>query len=212
MNNRTSTESDPISREVIRNRLESIVREMAEVTLRTARSAVVYTGRDFSCGILTKERDLLAVGTSIPIHIFPIIWQVNLTVAKFQETIEEGDIFIGNDPYDGGTHLNDVLIFMPVFFRGQLVAYAANRAHWYDVGGMVPGSISGNAREIYQEGLRIPPMQIGSHGTLNEEILQFILKNVRVPDQTRGDIFAQVASCKIAVSYTHLTLPTTPYV
>ena len=199
MNNRTSTVSDPISREVIRNRLESIVREMAEVTLRTARSAVVYTGRDFSCGILTKERDLLAVGTSIPIHIFPIIWQVNLTVAKFQETIEEGDIFIGNDPYDGGTHLNDVLIFMPVFFRGQLVAYAANRAHWYDVGGMVPGSISGNAREIYQEGLRIPPMQIGSHGTLNEEILQFILKNVRVPDQTRGDIFAQVASCKIAI-------------
>lgn len=191
---------DPITLEVIRNRLESIVREMAEVTLRTARSAVVYTGRDFSCGILTKERDLLAVGTSIPIHIFPIMWQVNLTVKKFEKDIKEGDIFIGNDPYDGGTHLNDVLIFMPVYHQGQLIAYAANRAHWYDVGGMVPGSISGSAREIYQEGIRIPPTRLGSKGIVNEEILEIILRNVRVPDQSRGDLLAQVASCKIAIS------------
>ena len=189
---------DPVTLEVIRNRLESIVREMGDITLRTARSAVVYAGRDFSCGILSSQADLLAVGTSIPVHIFPIVWQVKNTLARFQGDVHPGDIFIGNDPYDGGTHLNDVLIFLPIFHEGEIVAYAANRAHWYDVGGMVPGSISGSSREIYQEGIRIPPIRLGQNDKLNRDIVDMILLNVRVPEESRGDILAQVASCRVA--------------
>lgn len=189
---------DPVTLEVIRNRLESIVREMGDITLRTARSAVVYSGRDFSCGILDRKGDLLAVGTSIPIHIFPIVWQVRKTLERFGDDVHSGDMFIGNDPYDGGTHLNDVLIFMPIYHEDELVGYAANRAHWYDVGGMVPGSISGSAREIYQEGLRIPPIRLGRNDEINPDTLEFILRNVRVPEETKGDIQAQVASCRVA--------------
>ena len=189
---------DPVTLEVIRNRLESIVREMGDITLRTARSAVVYSGRDFSCGILNHCAELLAVGTSVPVHILPIIWQVKNTLARFEGDVNPGDIFIGNDPYDGGTHLNDVLIFLPIFHQEQLVAFASNRAHWYDVGGMVPGSISGSAREIYQEGLRIPPIRLGRQDILDRDTLDMILYNVRVPEETRGDINAQVASCRVA--------------
>ena len=194
----TRPDIDPVTLEVVRNRLDSIVREMADITLRTARSAVVYAGRDFSCGLLDSKAQLLAVGTSIPVHIFPIVWQVRNTIKRFEGDIHEGDIFIGNDPYDGGTHLNDVLIFLPIFHEGEIVGYAANRAHWYDVGGMVPGSISGSSREIYQEGIRIPPIRLGQNDQINRDIMDMILLNVRVPEESRGDMFAQVASCRVA--------------
>ena len=192
---------DPVTLEVIRNRLDSIVREMGDITLRTARSAVVYAGRDFSCGILNRDAELLTVGTSIPIHIFPIVWQVKNTLKRLDGDVQPGDIFIGNDPYDGGTHLNDVLIFMPIAFEGEIVGYAANRAHWYDIGGMVPGSLSGSAQEIYQEGLRIPPIRLGRDDQINRDIMDFVLYNVRVPEETRGDIRAQVASCRVAAQH-----------
>lgn len=192
---------DPVTLEVIRNRMDSIVREMGDITLRTARSAVVYAGRDFSCGILNDKAELLSVGTSIPIHIFPIVYQVKKTLSRYEGEIKEGDIFVGNDPYDGGTHLNDVLIFIPIFYEGEIVGYAANRAHWYDIGGMVPGSLSGSAREIFQEGLRIPPIRLGENDSLNPDIMEFILRNVRVPNEVRGDILAQVASCRVASSH-----------
>ena len=188
---------DAVTLEVIRNRLDSIVREMGEITLRTARSAVMYSGRDFSCGLLDQNAQLLALGTSMPTHIFPTAWQVQQTLDRFQNDVNPGDIFIGNDPFDGGTHLNDVLIFLPVYRDGRLIAFAANRAHWSDVGGMVPGSISGSAREIYQEGLRIPPIRLGENDQISPDILELILRNVRVPDETRADIMAQVASCRI---------------
>lgn len=195
---RSRPDIDPVTLEVIRNRLESIVREMGDITLRTARSAVVYIGRDFSCAILSPQGELMAVGTSIPIHIFPIVWQVRKTLERFGDDIKPGDMFIGNDPYDGGTHLNDVLIFTPIYFQDELVGYAANRAHWYDIGGMVPGSISGSARELFQEGLRIPPIRLGRNDEPYPDTLDLILRNVRVPEETKGDLNAQVASCRIA--------------
>ncbi|MEE9198502.1 MAG: hydantoinase B/oxoprolinase family protein, partial [Dehalococcoidia bacterium] len=188
---------DPITLEVIRNRLDSIVREMGDITLRTARSAVVYKGRDFSCGLFNRDAELLAIGTGVPVHIFPMVWQVRNTLARFVDDVEPGDIFIGNDPHDGGTHLNDVLIFIPVFYTDELVGFACNRAHWYDVGGMVPGSLSGSAREIYQEGLRIPPIRFGRRDRLDPNVLDLVLRNVRVPSEVMGDIWAQVASCRV---------------
>lgn len=117
------------------------------------------------------------------------------------------DIFIGNDPSDGGTHLNDVLIFLPIYYEGEVVAFATNRAHWYDVGGMVPGSLSGSAREIYQEGLRIPPIRLGQQDRLNRDVLDMILLNVRAHEEVRGDIMAQVASCRVAGQHIQRLIP-----
>ncbi len=188
---------DSITLEIIRNRLDSIIREMGEITLRTARSSVVYLGRDFSCGILNSRCELLSVGTSVPGHIFPIIAQVQNTLEKFKDDVRPGDIFMGNDPYDGGSHLNDILLFIPVFHDDDIVAYAVSRAHHTDVGGMVPGSLSGNAREIYQEGLRIPPIRVGQEDQFDANIIDFILRNVRVPEESRGDFWAQLASCRV---------------
>jgi N-methylhydantoinase B len=100
-----SIEINPITLEVIRNRLDAIVREMAEVTMRTARSAVVYNGRDFSCALFNHRAELLSIGTSVPIHIFPTVAQVEAVFQRYRKEISPGDIFIANDPFEGGTHL-----------------------------------------------------------------------------------------------------------
>ncbi len=105
----------PITYEVIRNRLDAIVREMSEITIRSARSSVISEGRDFSCGLFDSRGDLLAIGTSIPVHIFPIAVQVRLILERYAGDIRPGDLFIANDPFQGGTHLNDVLVFVPIF-------------------------------------------------------------------------------------------------
>ena len=193
----SATGIDPITLEVVRNRLESIVREMADITLRTARSSVVYNSRDFSCGLLNNRTELLAIGTSVPVHIFPTVSQVKITMDRFEGDVSPGDIFIGNDPYEGGSHLNDVLLFLPVFFDGTIVGFVCNRAHWYDIGGMVPGSLSGSSREIFQEGLRIPSIRIGRDDKLDPNIVALIMRNVRVPDEATGDLRSQLASCRV---------------
>lgn len=189
---------DPITSEVVRNRLESAVREMANITLRTARSAVVAAGRDFSCAIFDPQGQLIIIGTSIPPHIMPMLVAMQSTLKLYEGDVAPGDIFIGNDPHDGGTHLNDVAVFMPMFHQGTLIGYAGNRAHWADVGGGTPGSLSGQATEIFQEGLRIPPVRAGRNYELNAEIIRFIERNVRVPHEATGDLKSQVASCRVA--------------
>ena len=193
----SATGIDPITLEVVRNRLESVVREMADITLRTARSSVVYNSRDFSCGLLNNRTELLAIGTSVPVHIFPTVSQVKITMDRFEGDVNPGDIFIGNDPYEGGSHLNDVLLFLPVFFDGTIVGFVCNRAHWYDIGGMVPGSLSGSSREIFQEGLRIPSIRIGREDKFDPNIVALIMRNVRIPDEATGDLRAQLASCRV---------------
>ena len=190
--------TDPITLEVIRNRLDSVVREMANITQRTARSAVVHSGRDFSCSLFDHLGRLVSIGTSIPVHILPMVVHMSETLRHYEGDIAAGDIFIGNDPHDGGTHLNDVLIFTPVFYGETLIGYACNRAHWTDIGGSVAGSISGSAREIFQEGLRIPPMRLGRNDCPDPDILRFITLNVRMPHEVRGDLMAQLASCRVA--------------
>lgn len=191
--------ADPITLEVIHNRLESISREMSNITLRTARSSVVHSGRDFSCALFDSRGQLLTIGTSIPPHIMPMLVGMQSALKQYQDDIAPGDIFIGNDPYDGGTHLNDVAVFIPMFHQGTLMGFAGNRAHWPDVGGSVPGSISGSATEIFQEGLRMPPMRIGRNDRLDPDMLRFISANVRLPQDIIGDLKGQLASCRIAL-------------
>lgn len=186
--------ADPITREVVRNRLESILREMARTMEKTARSSTIYSGHDFSCGLFDDESSLLAMGTKTAVHIFPIYAQLKFTVDKFKGDINAGDIFILNDPYFGGSHLPDVMVAMPFFYKDELVAYVATRAHWSDVGGMSPGSISGNATTIYQEGLRIPPLKLSDRGKMNEAVRDLIMYNMRLPEARYGDLMAGIAA------------------
>lgn len=190
--------TDPITLEVIQNRLDSIVREMGNITLRTARSAVVHSGRDFSCAIFDARGQLMTIGTSIPVHILPMVVQMRDMLQLYEGDIAPGDIFGGNDPHDGGVHLNDVQICIPMFHGHRLLGFAANRAHWTDVGGAVPGSISGTASEIFQEGLRIPSMRLGRGGRPDPDMLRFIARNVRLPREALGDLMSQLASCRVA--------------
>jgi N-methylhydantoinase B len=192
------TITDPITLEVIEHRLDSITREMANITLRTARSAVVHSGRDFSCSLFDSNAQLLAIGSSLPPHVMPMVVHLHSILAYYGGDVQPGDIFIGNDPHDGGTHLNDVLVCIPIYSGDDLMGFSTNRAHWADVGGSVPGSISGSATEIFQEGVRIPPMRIGRNDEIDEDILRFLCANVRLPHEVRGDLRSQLASCRVA--------------
>ena len=157
---------DPITLEVVREALSSIVREMRITLLRTAYSSILYEGEDFSCVLMDGDAQIIAMsrGQDHPLHIVPIAWSMKAVRERFGDDIHEGDIFLHNDPYTGGTHLNDVAMIYPMFAGGELFLFPVVRAHWGDVGGMSPGSLSGRVTEIYQEGVRIPPIRIYERG------------------------------------------------
>src|SRR2546421_9036216 len=183
---------DPITLEVLREALVSIVREMRVTLVRTAYSSVLYEGEDFSCVLMDGDAQLVAMsrGQDHPLHIVPICWSMKAVREKFGDDIHPGDVFLHNDPYTGGTHLNDVAMIMPLFADGRLFVFPVVRAHWGDVGGMSPGSLSGGATEIYQEGVRIPPIRIMEGGRSNEAVLEGLFANMRGPRARRGDFRA----------------------
>ena len=197
---RTAAETamvDPITRQVIANRLESIPQEMAQIVMRTARSPIIVGGKDFSCGLLDAEAQLLATPEGSPVHVFPVIAEVRFIQEKFGNEIHPGDVFFANDFSEGGTHLNDVLLCTPLFHDDELVAFVATRGHLTDVGGMSPGSITGKAREIYQEGFRIPTVKLYERGRLVQALWETFLFNVRVPEQNAGDLQALLVGCRL---------------
>ena len=190
---------DPITLELIAEGLTSIVREMRTIVIRTAYSAMIHEGHDFSCAILTADGQLLAASeVDQPTHLSALPWSARTILSKYADSIREGDLFAHNDPYTGGTHLNDVVLIHPIFVQGRLFALLGVMAHWQDVGGMVPGSLSGGATEIYQEGLRIPAIRIASGGVLVPEIAELMFANMRAPDDRRGDLNAMEGACRIA--------------
>lgn len=197
MDNRSAS-VDLITLEVIQQFLVATVREMRATVIRTAHSSVIYEGMDFSCAILDEEAALLALSESGPAHIVPLPAQVQEARAYFKGKLEPGDVLLVNDPYTSGTHLNDVAMVIPLFYGGELLAFMATRAHWGDVGGMYPGSISGRATEIFQEGLRIPFVKVYRNGEPVPGMLELILANVRSPEDTAGDFHAMLASCHTA--------------
>jgi N-methylhydantoinase B/oxoprolinase/acetone carboxylase alpha subunit len=182
---------DPIELELFKNIFISISEEMAAVLGRTALSPNIKERKDFSCAIFNDRGETLAQGSHIPVHLgaMPLSVRAAMESVRF----EEGDLVILNDPYRGGTHLPDITCVSPVFVRGKLGFFAANRAHHSDVGGMTPGSMP-LAQEIFQEGLIIPPLKLVRKGKIDDGILALILSNVRTPDERRGDILAQVAA------------------
>jgi N-methylhydantoinase B len=189
---------DPITLEILTEILISIVREMRATVFRTARSVAIYEAKDFSCGLFDHTSQVVAQSEDIGAHVVPLPWSVRSAMEAFAGDLAPGDVVMLNDPYRGGTHLNDVTFIYPVFQDGRLILFPAVREHWADVGGMVPGSLSGQATEIYQEGVRIPPIKIVERGTMNRAALDLLLSNMRVPDERLGDLHAGLAACKTA--------------
>lgn len=189
---------DPITLEVLTQGLISVVREMRATVMRTAKSVAIYEAKDFSCGLFAPDSQVVAQSEDIGSHVVPMPWTVQSAMEKLGDGLEPGDVILVNDPYVGGTHLNDVTIISPVFLDGRLIFFPAVREHWPDVGGMVPGSMSGNATEIYQEGIRIPPIKIMERGQMNDAALEILMANMRVPEERIGDFEAGIAACHVA--------------
>ena len=187
--------SDPVTTAVIRGFLESTCRDMGQALTHNARSPIFIEGQDFSCAILDPERELVAAANYDPSHLCSMPFSVDVAVLEQSEdSIQHGDVIVSNDPYRGGTHLPDVTMFTPVIVDGIRVAYAVTRAHHLDVGGMAPGSVPGGARDVFAEGLRIPPSRWMIDGEENAAVVDSILSNVRLPDVELSDMRAQVAS------------------
>src|SRR5262249_43079508 len=189
---------DPITLEVVRNKLDGIANEMQLTLVRSAFSSIVKEGLDASASLFTMQGETLAQAIAIPIHLGTLIQMVgNLLETYPPATMHERDIYILNDCYLGGTHLPDIAIMMPVFSHGSAVAISAAMTHHQDVGGMTPGSTPTNATEIFQEGIRIPLLKYRDRGIYNETLIKMLPRNVRLPDILMGDLNAQIAACSI---------------
>ena len=194
----TNPASDPITLEVVRNKLDGIANEMQSTLVRSSFSPIVKEGLDASASLFTLEGETLAQATAIPIHLATLIPVVRTMLGKYPvRTMREGDVYIMNDPYRGGTHLPDIALVMPVFADGRPIALSAAMTHHQDVGGMAPGSVPPNATEIFQEGIRIPPLKYRDAGEINHTLVDLLCLNVRVPETFMGDLNAQVAACSI---------------
>ena len=191
---------DPITIEVTRHKLEGIANEMQSTLLRSSFSPIVKEGLDASAGLFTADGQTLAQACAIPIHLATLIPVLQKIIETFPPaTMHPEDTFLLNDPYTGGTHLPDIALVQPIVVDGKLVAFSAAMTHHQDMGGMSAGSVPTNATEIYQEGLRLPPLKFRDAGKLNETLVAIIRQNVRIPDTVMGDINAQLAACSIGV-------------
>ncbi len=204
---------DPVELEVFKNLYHSIAEEMGAALRRTSFSPNIKERRDYSCAVFDSEGQVIAMGDHLPVHLGSM--PMSVAAAVEQCKLEPGDVAMLNDPFRGGTHLPDITLVMPVYVRGTKSGgrgqhgrvarahtpyttpdfYVASRAHHADVGGTYPGSM-GPCREIYQEGLRIPPVKIMRGGRLVADVLALLLNNVRTPEEREGDLGAQIAACQ----------------
>jgi N-methylhydantoinase B len=186
------TKTEPARFEVVKNALYSAAEEMKIVLAKTAYSPLLKVAGDYSCGIFDGAGDMVAQGPDLPIHLGSMPDAVRAVIATYPE-VEPGDVFIHNDPYDGGSHLPDVNVVAPAFFGDRLLGFGCVRAHWPDIGSATPGSY-GAVTEIYGEGLRIPPVRLYRNGRPDPDIERIIFANVRTPAERQGDLRAQVAA------------------
>jgi N-methylhydantoinase B len=195
----STTQTDPITLEIIQNSLQAISDEMFAAFRKTAMSAIIYEVLDMGTAITDGEGRLASSGAGIPAFVGVLDKAVQRIIAVNDgEDIRPGDIFVTNDPFYGGvTHLNDVVLAMPVFSGDRLVAWTANIAHWNDVGGMVPGSISNEAKEIFQEGLRLPAVKLIEGGEPIRSVMEIMKCNSRLPDFLQGDMWAGIAAARV---------------
>jgi N-methylhydantoinase B len=189
---------DPIAFELFKSSIFSIADEMALTIYRTAYSGVLRDSMDFSTAFADANGRLVAQGLTLPAHLGSIPTALEVVVERFADDMGPEDVFIMNDPFDGGMHLPDIFVFKPLYVGGERLAFAATICHHTDVGGRVAGSNASDSTEIYQEGLRIPPLKMYDAGKRNDTLFALIEKNVRVPIKVLGDLRAQLAACHIA--------------
>src|SRR5688572_6515307 len=182
---------DPVQLEIFKSLFHSIAEEMGATLKRTAFSPNIKERRDYSCALFDAAGDMLAQGDHMPVHLGSMPLSVKAAIEN--RSIGPGDIVMLNDPYKGGTHLPDITLVSGVFSKRKLLFYVASRAHHSDVGGMSPGSMP-LAEEIYQEGLRIPPIKLMSGGKVVRDVWSLILLNVRTPQEREGDLAAMFGS------------------
>jgi len=188
---------DPIRTELLKNALAAVADEMAVTVIRTARSAVVKDAMDFSTGLIDQDGELIAQGLCLPLHMGSFPPAMAVVQKEFGGDMHRGDVYALNDPYvGGGSHLPDIYVFKPSFFEDRIVGFAAAIAHQADIGGRVPGGNASDSTEIFQEGLRIPPLKLFDRGVPNETLFKILRTNVRVPDLVIGDVMATVAACR----------------
>ena len=186
---------NPIDVSIFQSATHSIAEEMGAALRRTSYSPNIKERRDYSCAIFDGVGQVIAMGDHMPVHLGSMPMSVKAAVDSL--SLERGDIAILNDPYKGGTHLPDITMVIPVFGDGNNpIFYAATRAHHADVGGRYPGSM-GLCGEIYQEGLRIPPVKIVRGGAIDRSVLEILLHNVRTPVEREGDLQAQIGACRV---------------
>src|SRR5262245_57022556 len=195
---RVSDDFDPIGFELFKNAIFSIADEMALTIFRTTYSGVLKDNMDYSTALADAEGKLAAQGLTLPGHLGSVPTAMASIMRHFGNDIAPGDVFIMNDPFDGGMHLPDIFVMKPLFHVGERLAFACTVCHHCDVGGRVAGSNASDSTEIYAEGLRIAPMKLYDAGKLNQTIMTFIERNVRLPVQLFGDLRAQLAACHIA--------------
>lgn len=184
---------DPVTLEVLRHALLGIAEEMNANLVRTSYSPNIKERRDCSSALFDPHGRMVAQAESIPVHLGAMPFSVKAAMARFSD-LAPGDTIVLNDPFSGGAHLPDLTFVTPVFHDGRLVALVANRAHHADIGGKTPGSVSGDATEIFQEGLRLPPVRLWRRGEPDDDLLRVILANVRTPRERWGDLRAQRAA------------------
>ena len=188
---------DPIKIELLKNALTAIADEMAVTVVRTARSFVIKEALDFSTGLMDAEGALIAQGLCLPLHMGSFPPTMKAILRDYGNDVRPGDVFATNDPYlGGGTHLPDVYVFRPVFLGDELLGFAAAIGHQTDIGGRVPGGNACDNTEIYQEGVRIPPLRIFSNDEPDEVFFKLMRANVRVSEKVLGDIMATIAACR----------------
>jgi len=195
----TVVRTDPITLEIIESSVQAASDEMFAALRKTAMSAIIYEVLDMGTGITDGEGNLASSGAGIPSFVGVLDKAVTrILELHSRDEIRPGDVFVTNDPYFGGvTHLNDVVIALPVFAGGDLIAWTANIAHWNDIGGMAPGSVSTDAREIYQEGLRLPGVRLFREGEPIRSVIEILVANSRLPDFLRGDLWAGIAAARV---------------
>jgi len=199
---------DSVTLEVVRNGCIAVAEEMNANLVRTGYSPNIKERRDCSCALFDAGGEMVSQAENMPVHLGAMPFSVAAAVERFEGDLEPGDAVLLNDPFMGGAHLPDLTLVSPIFADPEsddptLVAYAANRAHHADIGGSTAGSVAADSTEIYQEGLRIPPVKLFDGGDLVTDVMEMILTNVRTPDERRGDIRAQEAANETARERVH---------
>jgi N-methylhydantoinase B len=193
------TDIDPFTVEIVKDSLVAIGDEMFVALQRTSKSTIIYEVLDFASGLIDATGQLITQGNGVTGFLGTLTFAVRSTLEKFGPSeLAPGDVIITNDPYSGGgTHLSDVSLVVPIYYDGELVAFAASKAHWTEVGGKDPGSWTTDATEVFQEGLQFPCVKLYEQGRPVQSLIDLIEANVRLPDMTLGDMYAQAASLRL---------------